>query len=72
MEYFHKEGDHHMIIKANELRNRGLPSSKIRQLCHMQGSPFFQSGKGGTWWCDTEKFDRFLDKLAARKETYAG
>lgn len=59
------------LIKANKLTERGLPMSKIRQLCHMQGSPFFQSGKGGTWWCDLEKFDKFLDKLAERKETYA-
>ena len=70
MEYFHKEGDHHMIIKANKLRDRGLPSSKIRQLCHMQGSPFFQTTEGGTWYVDTEKFDKFLDRLAERKETY--
>jgi hypothetical protein len=59
-------------IKANKLVERGLPASKIRQLCHMEGSPFFQSGKGGTWWVSEDKFDRFLDKLAARKETYAG
>lgn len=61
-----------MIIKANKLRDRGLPSSKIRQLCHMQGSPFFQTAEGGTWYVDEVKLDKFLDKLAARKETYAG
>ena len=60
-----------MIIKANQLRNRGLPESSIRQLCHMEGSPFFQKKAGGTWWVDEVKFDKFLDKLAARKETYA-
>ena len=60
-----------MIIKANKLTERGLPSSKIRQLCHMQGSPFFQTAKNGTWYCDEAKFDKFLDKLAERKETYA-
>jgi hypothetical protein len=68
VEYFHRKGDHHMIIKANKLRERGLPASKIRQFCHMQGSPFFQSCKGGTWWCETEKFDKFLDKLAKEKD----
>ena len=59
-----------MIIKANKLKERGLPYSKIRQLCRMQGSPFFQIAEGGTWYVDTDKFDKFLDKLAARKETY--
>ena len=59
-----------MIIKANKLRDRGLPSSIIRQLCRMQGSPFFQTAEGGTWYVDTEKFDKFLDRLAERKETY--
>ena len=59
-----------MIIKANKLRDRVLPSSKIRQLCRMQGSPFFQTAEGGTWYVDTEKFDKFLDRLAERKETY--
>ena len=57
-----------MIIKANTLRERGLPASKIKQLCHMQGSPFFQTGKKGTWWVQEEKLDKFLDKLAANKE----
>ena len=57
-----------MIVKANTLRERGLPSSKIRQLCHMEGSPFFQTGKNGTWWVQTEKLEKFLDKLAAMKE----
>ena len=60
-----------MIIKANKLRERGLPSSKIRQLCHMQGSPFFQTAQNGTWYVSEEKLDKFLDKLAERKETYA-
>lgn len=57
-----------MIIKANKLREQGLPASKIRQLCHMEGSPFFQAMRGGTWYVDFDKFNRFLDKLAARKE----
>ena len=57
-----------MIIKANTLRERGLPASKIKQLCHMQGSPFFQTGKKGTWWVQEEKLDKFLDKLEANKE----
>ena len=57
-----------MIIKANKLRDRGLPESKIRQFCHMQGSPFFQTGKNGTWYVDEIKFDKFLDKLAMEKE----
>ena len=57
------------IIKANSLKARGLPSSKIRQLCHMQGSPFFQTVENGTWWVDETKLDKFLDKLAERKET---
>lgn len=56
-----------MIIKANKLKDRGLPSSFIRQICHMEGSPFFQKKPKGTWWCDEAKFDKFLDKLAARK-----
>lgn len=56
------------IIKANSLKARGLPYSKIRQLCHMQGSPFFQTAEGGTWYCDEAKLDKFLDKLAERKE----
>lgn len=60
-----------MIIKANKLRDRGLPESSIRQLCHMEGSPFFQKKPGGTWWVSEEKFEKFLDKLAERKETYA-
>lgn len=59
-----------MYIKAKELTERGLPMSKIRQLCHMQGSPFFQTAEKGTWYVDPEKFDKFLDKLAERKETY--
>ncbi len=57
-----------MIIKANTLTAQGLPASKIRQLCHMHDSPFFQSGKGGTWWVSTDKLDKFLDKLAANKK----
>lgn len=59
-----------MIVKANTLRERGLPDSSIRQLCHMEGSPFFQKKPGGTWWYDEAKFDKFLDKLAERKEIY--
>ena len=59
-----------MIIKANKLRDRGLPLSKIRQLCHMQGSPCFQTAKNGTWYCDEAKLDKFLDRLAERKENY--
>lgn len=57
-----------MIIKANKLRDRGLPASKIRQFCHMVGSPFFQTKTNGTWYVDEIKFDKFLDKLAADKE----
>lgn len=57
-----------MIIKANKLRDRGLPESKIKQLCHMEGSPFFQVKEKGTWYVDEIKFDKFLDKLAAMKE----
>lgn len=57
-----------MIIKAKKLTERGLPASKIRQFCHMEGSPFFQSGKGGTWWVIEEKFEKFLDKLAKEKD----
>lgn len=60
-----------MIIKAIKLRDRGLPDSSIRQLCHMEGSPFFQKKPKGTWWCDTDKFDKFLDELAERKEVNA-
>lgn len=56
-----------MLIKANELRDRGFPSSKIRQLCHMQGSPFFQTAESGTWYVDEAKLEKFLDKLAERK-----
>ena len=56
------------IIRACSLVDRGLEPSFIRQLCHMQGSPFFQSKPGGTWRVDEEKFDRFLDGLAAEKE----
>ena len=59
------------IIKANSLTKRGLEPSFIRQICHMEGSPFFQTKKGGTWRCDLDKLDKFLDKLAERKETYA-
>ena len=60
-----------MIIKANKLRDRGLPDSSIRQLCHMEGRPFFQKQAKGTWWVDSEKFDKFLDELAERKEVNA-
>jgi hypothetical protein len=56
-----------MIIKANKLREQGLPASKIRQMCHMKGSPFFQLSKGGTWWCDENKLERWLDELARQK-----
>jgi hypothetical protein len=58
------------IIKAISLKERGLPESSIRQLCHMEGSPFFQKKSKGTWWCDEAKLDRFLDKLAQRKEVF--
>ena len=54
-----------MIIKANTLKERGLPESKIKQLCHMEGSPFFQTNRNGTWYVDENRFDMFLDKLAA-------
>ena len=57
-----------MIVKANTLRERGLPDSKIRQFCHMQGSPFFQTHKNGTWYYETDRFEKFLDKLAKEKE----
>ena len=57
-----------MIVKANTLRERGLPDSKIRQFCHMEGSPFFQTSKKGTWYFDTDRFEKFLDKLAKEKE----
>lgn len=60
-----------MYIKAKELTKRGFPESKVRQFCHMTGSPFFQTAKGGTWYCDEAKFDKWLDTLAERKETYA-
>ena len=56
-----------MIVKANTLRERGLPDSKIRQFCHMQGSPFFQTRKNGTWYYETDRFEKFLDKLAKEK-----
>ena len=56
------------IVKAVSLTSRGLEPSFIRQLCHMKGSPFFQSKKGGTWRCDLDKLDKFLDKLADKKE----
>lgn len=58
------------IIKANALKERGFPYSTIRQFCHMKGSPFFQKREGGTWWVDEKKLDKFLDKLAERKEVY--
>ena len=61
-----------MIIKAKDLRERGLPDSKIRQFCHMSGSPFFQTGKCGTWWVETKKFDAWLDELSRRKEIEYG
>lgn len=57
-----------MFIKANQLRDRGFPASKIRQMCHMKGSPFFQLSKGGTWWVMEEKFEKFLDTLAKEKD----
>ena len=57
-----------MYIKANKLRELGLPASKIRQLCHMYGSPFYQVAEKGTWWVDEDKLDRFLDKLAKEKD----
>ena len=56
-----------MIVKAKTLLKKGLPSSKIRQLCHMKGSPFFQTIKGGTWWYEESKFDKWLDQLAEEK-----
>ena len=61
-----------MFIKANQLRDRGFPESSIRQMCHMEGSPFFQKVKGGTWWCDSQKFDRWIDVLAKKKEIEYG
>lgn len=57
-----------MILKANTLKERGLPESSIRQFCHMEGSPFFQKKPGGTWWYETERFEKFLDKLAKEKD----
>ena len=57
-----------MILKANTLKERGLPESSIRQFCHMKGSPFFQKKPGGTWWYETERFEKFLDKLAKEKD----
>ena len=60
-----------MYIKAKELTKRGFPESTIRQFEHMEGSPFFQKKAGGTWWCSEEKFDKWLDTLSERKETYA-
>lgn len=56
------------IIKANCLTSRGLEPSLIRRLCHMEGSPFFQTTQNGTWRVDEDKFDKFLDKLAKNKE----
>ena len=57
------------IVKANTLTSRGFEMSFIRRLCHMQGSPFFQLKPGGTWRVQEDKLDKFLDKLAERKET---
>ena len=59
-----------MIIRATKLKERGLPASKIRQFCHMQGSPFFQTTAKGSWYVDEDKFDKWLDKLAAQKEGF--
>lgn len=57
------------IVKANTLTSRGFEMSFIRRLCHMQGSPFFQTAVNGTWRVDEAKLDKFLDKLAERKDT---
>ena len=56
------------IIKANSLTERGFEPSLIRRLCHMQGSPFFQVNEKGTWRVDSDKLDKFIDKLAMNKE----
>lgn len=59
------------IIKANCLVSRGMEPSLIKRLCHMQGSPFFQTKENGTWRVDEEKLDKFLDKLAKGKKAAA-
>ena len=60
------------IIKANSLVNRGMETSLIRRLCHMQGSPFFQTNQRGTWRVDEDKLDKFLDDLAKEKVCIGG
>lgn len=60
------------IIKATKLRDRGFSRCQIQQLCRMEGSPFYQITKRGAWWCDTDKLDKYLDKLAREKETING
>lgn len=59
-----------MFIKAKDLQAEGFPASTIRQFCHMEGSPFFQKRIGGTWWCEREKFDKWIDKLSKQKEIW--
>lgn len=54
-------------IKANTLTERGFPYSLIKQFCHMEGSPFFQRKKKGTWWCEESKLNKWLDKMAEAK-----
>ncbi|MBO7426223.1 MAG: hypothetical protein J6U23_11155 [Clostridiales bacterium] len=61
-----------MIVKANTLVSQGLPPTKIKRLCHMKGSPFFQECKGGIWYVDTNKLDRWFDELAKKKEIEYG
>lgn len=58
------------IVSIKTLKEKGFTDWKIRQLCHMKGSPFFQAYPGGKWQVDEKKLDKFLDKLAERKEVY--
>ena len=60
------------IIKATKLRERGFSRCQIQQLCRMEGSPFYQITERGSWWCDTDKLDKYLDRLAREKETING
>lgn len=60
------------IIKATKLRDRGFSRCQIQQLCRMEGSPFYQITERGAWWCDTDKLDKYLDRLAREKETING
>ena len=54
-------------IKATSLKERGFSRWQIQQLCHMEGSPFYQIIERGAWFVDLVKLDRFLDKLAKEK-----